>query len=83
MAVAAAFLIDGDEIWVDKLAVVGSARGRGYARDLVGAARSRAARAGHSRVRLSTDSNTSALEVYTALGMSVERSYTHWAVDLG
>jgi mycothiol synthase len=81
--VAAAFLIDVDEIWVDKLAVARSARGRGFARDLLSAARSRAAKVGHSRVRLSTDSNTSALEVYTALGMSVERSYTHWAVDLG
>jgi mycothiol synthase len=81
--VAAAFLIDADEIWVDKLAVAASARGRGYARDLLAAARSRAAGRGYDRVRLSTDSNTSALEVYTRLGMTVERSYTHWAVDLG
>ena len=80
--VAAAFIIDVDEIWVDKLAVAASARGRGYARDLLAAARSRAASRGHARVRLSTDSNTSALEVYTRLGMDVERSYTHWAVDL-
>jgi mycothiol synthase len=80
--VAAAFLIDVDEIWVDKLAVAASARGRGYARDLLAAARSRAVARGHDRVRLSTDSNAGALEVYTRLGMSVERSYTHWAVDL-
>ena len=79
---AAAFLIDADEIWVDKLAVAASARGRGYARDLLAAARSRAVARGYDRVRLSTDSNTSALEVYTGLGMTVERSYTHWAVDL-
>lgn len=80
--VAAAFLIDAGEIWVDKLAVAATARGRGYARDLLAAARSRAVASGHERVRLSTDSNTSALEVYTRMGMSVERSFTHWAVDL-
>lgn len=80
--VAGAFLIDADEIWVDKLAVIPSARGRGHARDLLAAAGQRAVRAGHDRVRLSTDSNTGALEVYTRLGMTVERSYTHWAVDL-
>src|SRR5690606_1187249 len=80
--VAAAFIIDVDEIWVDKLAVAASSRGRGHARELLAAARSRAASRGHARVRLSTDSNTSALEVYTRLGMDVERSYTHWAVDL-
>ncbi|MCB9415023.1 MAG: GNAT family N-acetyltransferase [Actinobacteria bacterium] len=80
--VAAAFLIDADEIWVDKLAVAAPARGRGYARELLAAARRRAAEAGYERIRLSTDSNTSALEVYTRLGMTVERSYTHWAIDL-
>jgi ribosomal protein S18 acetylase RimI-like enzyme len=80
--VAAAFLIDSGEVWVDKLAVAPDFRGRGFARDLLDAARSRATRRGYSHVRLSTDSNAGALELYTRLGMSVERSFTHWAVDL-
>lgn len=80
--VAAAFLIDSDEIWVDKLAVDPAFRRQGLARDLLTAARDRAAREGHAQVRLSTDSRTSALEVYRRLGMTVERSFTHWAVDL-
>lgn len=79
---AAAFLIDADEIWVDKLAVAREFRGQGLARELLAAARARAWAAGHDRVRLSTDSNAGALEVYLRLGMSVERSFTHWAVDL-
>jgi GNAT superfamily N-acetyltransferase len=79
---AAAFLIDAEEIWVDKLAVAPEFRGQGLARELLAAARARAWAAGHDRVRLSTDSNAGALEVYTRLGMSVERSFTHWAVDL-
>jgi ribosomal protein S18 acetylase RimI-like enzyme len=80
--VAAEFLIDSGEMWVDKLAVAPAFRGRGFARDLLNAAGSRATRRGYSYVRLSTDSNAGALEVYTRLGMTVERSFTHWAVDL-
>jgi GNAT superfamily N-acetyltransferase len=80
--VAAAFLVDSGEIWVDKLAVDPAFRGQGLARDLVAAARDRAARQGHPGVRLSTDSNAGALEVYLRLGMSRQRSYTHWALDL-
>ena len=79
---AAAFLIDSGEVWVDKLAVAPEFRGHGFARDLLDAARSRATGRGYSHVRLSTDSNAGALEVYTRLSMSVERSFTHWAVDL-
>lgn len=78
----AAFLIDNDEIWVDKLAVAPGVRRQGVARELLTAARARAWAAGHPQVRLSTDSNTSALVVYERLGMAVERSFTHWAVDL-
>ena len=80
--VAAAFLIDSGEVWVDKLAVAPEFRRRGFARDLLDAAKGRAARSNYSHVRLSTDSNAGALEVYTRLGMTVERSFTHWAVDL-
>ncbi|MEZ5186421.1 MAG: GNAT family N-acetyltransferase [Candidatus Nanopelagicales bacterium] len=80
--VAAAFLIEAGEIWVDKLAVAADHRRQGLARELLRAARDRAAAAGHPHVRLSTDSNAAALEVYTHLGMTVERSFTHWAIDL-
>ncbi len=79
--VAAVFLKEADEIWLDKLAVSARARGRGYARQLLDAARDRAAAAGHTSVRLS-DSNAADLDMYTRLGMTVERSYTHWALDL-
>lgn len=75
--VAAALLIDADEIWVDKLAVAAGYRGRGFAQDLLAAARSRAFESGCPRVRLSTDSNAG-----TDLGMTVERSFTQWALDL-
>lgn len=80
--VAAAFLLDSGGIRVDKLAVDPGFRRRGLARDLLTAARDRAARQGHPRVRLSTDSRGAALEFYRRLGTSVERSFTHWAVDL-
>ncbi|MBK6762760.1 MAG: GNAT family N-acetyltransferase [Micrococcales bacterium] len=80
--VAAAFFIESEEIWVDKLAVAATHRRRGYARALIAAARSRAVRSGYPHVRLSTDSNTGALDVYTGMGMTVERSFTHWALDL-
>lgn len=80
--VAAAFLICADEVWVDKLAVDPAFRGQGLARDLLAAARDRAAREGFPQVRLSTDSNTGALEVYQRLGMTLDRSFTHWALDL-
>jgi mycothiol synthase len=80
--VGAAFLINTDEVWVDKLAVDAAHRGQGLARELLAAAQDHAAGLGHSRVRLSTDSNAGALEVYTRLGMTVERSFTHYALDL-
>ncbi|HQR80449.1 MAG TPA: GNAT family N-acetyltransferase [Actinomycetota bacterium] len=79
---AAAFLVEADEIWVDKLAVAARFRGQGLARELLTAARARAWARGYPQVRLSTDSNTSALAVYERLGMRIERSFTHWAVDL-
>jgi ribosomal protein S18 acetylase RimI-like enzyme len=78
----AAFLIEDGEVWVDKLAVAADHRRQGVARDLLTAARDLAARRGFPQVRLSTDSNTGALEVYQRLGMSLQRSFTHWAVDL-
>ena len=80
--VAAAFFIESEEIWVDKLAVAATHRRRGYARALIAAARSRAVRSGYPHVRLSSVSDTAAPDIYTGMGMTVERSFTHWALDL-
>jgi len=80
--VAAAFLICVDEVWVDSLAVDPAFRRQGLARELITAARDRAFREGFPQVRLATDSNTGALEVYQHLGMTLDRSFTHWAIDL-
>jgi ribosomal protein S18 acetylase RimI-like enzyme len=57
-------------------------RRQGLARELITAARDRAFREGFPQVRLATDSNTGALEVYQHLGMTLDRSFTHWAIDL-
>jgi len=68
--VAASFFI-GD--WVDNIAVAATHRRRGLGRDLL---------AGRGRVELNTDSNTGARGFYERLGFTVDRSFTHWAVDL-
>lgn len=68
--VAAAFFLGN---WVDNIAVAGSHRGRGLGRALL---------AGRGRLELNTDSNTGALGFYERLGFDVDRSFTHWAVDL-
>ncbi len=80
--VAAAFLIDSGEVWVDKLAVAPEFRRRGFARDLLDAAKGRR-RAARLFPRAAVHGlQRRRLEVYTRLGMTVERSFTHWAVDL-
>ncbi len=80
--VGGAFLIDSDEIWVDKLAVRRDHRHRGIARALLQAAFQRGADRGHTATSLSTDSNTGALTLYERVGMRVRESYTHRAIDL-
>ena len=80
--VGGAFLIDADEVWVDKLAVAGPYRHRGVARALLQSAFQRAFDRGFTRTRLSTDSNTGALGLYERVGMTVHRSFTHYAIDL-
>jgi ribosomal protein S18 acetylase RimI-like enzyme len=80
--VGGAFLIDSDEVWVDKLAVDRDHRHRGIARALLRTAFRRSFDLGYAHTSLSTDSNTGALTLYERVGMKVVESYTHYAMDL-
>ena len=80
--VGGAFILDSDEIWVDKLAVAREARHRGVARALLTTAFQRSFDRGYRQTRLSTDSKTGALALYERVGMRVARSFTHLAIDL-
>ena len=80
--VGGAFLIDSDEIWIDKLAVAATHRHRGVARALLGTAFRRSFDRGYAHTSLSTDSRTGALTLYERVGMRVTRSFTNWAIDL-
>lgn len=81
--IGGAFILDADEIWVDKLAVAREARHRGVARALLLTAFQRSFDRGYPHTRLSTDSKTGALSLYERVGMHVTRSFTHLAIDLG
>ncbi len=80
--VGGAFLIDADEIWVDKLAVDREFRHRGIARALLQAAFVRSFNRGYSWTSLSTDSRTGALSLYERIGMRIHRSFTQYVLDL-
>jgi mycothiol synthase len=80
--VGGAFLIDADEIWVDKLAVASTHRRKGVARALLRTAFRRSFARGYDHTALSTDSRTGALTLYERVGMHVTRSFTNWAIDL-
>jgi mycothiol synthase len=80
--VGGAYLIDADEIWVDKIAVAATHRHRGIARALLGTAFQRSFARGYDHTALSTDSRTGALTLYERVGMHVTRSFTNWAIDL-
>jgi mycothiol synthase len=80
--VGGAFLIDSEEVWVDKLAVHRDHRHRGVARALLRTAFRRSFDRGYTHTSLSTDSNTGALALYERVGMKVVESYTHYALDL-
>ena len=62
--VGGAFLVDSDEIWVDKLAVRRDHRERGIARAILQSAFQRGFDRGYPATSLSTDSDRSALTVY-------------------
>jgi mycothiol synthase len=80
--VGGAFLIDADEIWVDKLAVEREFRHRGIARALLHTTFARSFELGYRWTSLSTDSDTGALSLYERVGMRIHRSFTHLSVDL-
>lgn len=80
--VGGAYLLDADEIWVDKLATHRDYRHRGIARALLHVAFQRSYDRGYRRTSVSTDSKTSALTLYERVGMTVHESFTHWAIDL-
>jgi len=80
--VGAAFLIDADEIWVDKLAVHRDHRRRGIARGLLQMAFRRSFDRGYVRTSLSTDSRTGALGAYERVGMRVVESFTTYSLEL-
>ena len=80
--VGGAFLIDAEEIWVDKFAVRRDQRNRGIARALLQVAFQRSFDRGYATTSLSTDSERSAITFYEKVGMRVKESYTHHAVDL-
>ena len=80
--VGGAFLIDADEIWVDKLAVAGEFRHRGIARALLQTAFGRSFDRGYTWTALSTDSRTGALSLYERIGMRIHRSFTRYSRDL-
>ncbi len=80
--VGGAFLIDADEIWVDKLAVEREFRHRGIARALLQTAFARSFERGYRWTSLSTESDTGALSLYERVGMRIHRSFTLLSVDL-
>jgi GNAT superfamily N-acetyltransferase len=80
--VGGAFLIDAEEIWVDKFAVRHDQRNRGIARALLQVAFQRSFDRGYATTSLSTDSERSAITFYEKVGMRVKESYTHLALDL-
>jgi len=65
--------------WVQHLAVAVEHRRRGIARALLATVFSELRRRGETRLGLGTDSRTGALDLYTRLGMEVERSFQHWS----
>jgi mycothiol synthase len=80
--VGGAFILDAEEIWVDKLAVRRDVRHRGIGRALMQVAFHRSFERGYDHTDVSTDSRTGALTLYERLGMYVRRSFTSYGIDL-
>ena len=80
--VGGAFLVDSDEIWVDKLAVRRDHRDRGIARAILQTAFQRGFDRGFPSTSLSTDSDRSALTFYEKVGMHARESYTHYSINI-
>ena len=71
------------EGWVQQLAVARQHRGLGIGRALLHESFRRFRNRGKAQAGLSTDSRTGALRLYEHVGMKVDRSYTHWTMQLG
>jgi GNAT superfamily N-acetyltransferase len=72
-------ILYGDQGWIDQIAVHRDHRNRGLARNLIIATFDQLKALGAADTRLSTDSRTGALDLYTSIGMVVHRSYTHYS----
>ena len=72
-------ILYGDQGWIDQIAVHRDHRNRGLARNLIVATFDQMKALGAADTRLSTDSRTGALDLYTSIGMVVHRSYTHYS----
>ncbi len=68
-----------DDGWVDSVAVRRDRRGRGVAQALLARTFGDLRRRGCTRLGLSTDSRTGALDLYLRLGMEAEATYRHWS----
>jgi mycothiol synthase len=75
-------LVEGDEGWVEQLAVARGHRGRGLGKALLGESFRRFAARGCTTVGLSTDSRTGARSLYEQVGMQVTSSFTRWSREL-
>jgi mycothiol synthase len=73
---------DGDEGWVDQLAVAREHRGRGLARALLAQAFGLTWRRGGRRCGLGTDSRTGARGLYEHVGMRVRKTYGEYVKQL-
>ena len=78
VVVGSAFLIDADEIWVDKLAVTSEFRHRGIARALLLTAFGRSFDRGYAWTALSTDSRTGRSPCTSGSGCGSTRSFTRY-----
>jgi mycothiol synthase len=79
---AALCVEEGDEGWVEQLAVAREHRGRGLGRALLEASFATFARRGRTSAGLSTDSRTGARTLYEHVGMHVTSTWTRWSLDL-
>lgn len=79
---AAVCISEGEEGWVDQLAVLPSAWGRGLGGALLQAAFQRFRERGLAVAALSTDSRTGALGLYEHVGMAVTESFTRYTLPL-
>ena len=79
---AALCIPEGDEGWVDQLAVLPVAWGRGIGGALLQSAFARFRARGLAVAALSTDSRTGALGLYQHVGMAVTESFTRYSLPL-